>query len=307
MSAMTGVLCVGVAVHDFVFGLDEMPTRAEKYRARTVASVGGGCAANAAVAVARLGGEALIAGRLGADGIGDLIVAGLEAERVDCRLMRRFEGHRSSLSAIVVDAAGERMIVNYRDPDLPPSPDILPDPLPPAIRAVVADTRWAAGAAAAMRLARAAGVPGVLDAEPPIAEVMDALPLASHVVFSAQGLADLAGTRDLAAGLVAARRHVPGFLAVTDGAAGTLVLDGERPVRVPTLTVDVVDTLGAGDVWHGAFTLRLGEGADVWDAVRFANVAAALKCTRFGGRAGVPTRAEVDAVLATTPFEETAP
>lgn len=300
---MAEVLCVGVAAHDFVFGLDAMPSRPEKYRAKTFASIGGGNSATAAAAVARLGGVARMAGRLGADEIGDLIVAGLEACGVDCALMRRFEGRRSSVSAVLVDAAGERTIVNYRDPDLPPSPEgILPDPLPASIGAVLADTRWTGGAVAAMARARAAGIPGVLDGEAPFADLDDALGLASHVAFSSQGLADLAGTRDIRRGLAAARDRVPGWLAVTNGAEGCFILDRDRLIRVPSIRVEAVDTLGAGDVWHGAFALRLAEGADAIDAVRFANVAAALKCTRFGGRAGVPDRAAVEAALAAHPL-----
>jgi len=71
-----------------------------------------------------------------------------------------------------------------------------------------------------------------------------------------------------------------------------------RERRLRAHPVAVVDTLAAGDVWHGAFTLGLGEGKDVESAARFANVAAAIKCTRFGGRLGAPRRAEVDAALA---------
>ena len=66
---------------------------------------------------------------------------------------------------------------------------------------------------------------------------------------------------------------------------------------MPATAVEVVDTLGAGDVWHGAFTLALAEGRPEVDAVRFANVAAALKCTGFGGRAATPNRVDVEAML----------
>ena len=59
----------------------------------------------------------------------------------------------------------------------------------------------------------------------------------------------------------------------------------------------MVDTLGAGDVWHGAFALALGEGHDEHEAIRFASAVAAIKCTRFGGRAGVPDRTETEAFL----------
>jgi sulfofructose kinase len=67
--------------------------------------------------------------------------------------------------------------------------------------------------------------------------------------------------------------------------------------------VTVVDTLGAGDVFHGAFVLAVAEGRAVAEAARFANAAAALKCTRAGGRAGIPTRAEVEALLLARPME----
>jgi sulfofructose kinase len=65
--------------------------------------------------------------------------------------------------------------------------------------------------------------------------------------------------------------------------------------------VSAIDTLAAGDVFHGAFTLAIGEGRDVTGAARFANAAAALKCTRFGGRLGAPSRAEVEALLQRSP------
>jgi sugar/nucleoside kinase (ribokinase family) len=62
--------------------------------------------------------------------------------------------------------------------------------------------------------------------------------------------------------------------------------------------ITAVDTLGAGDTFHGAFSLALVEGSDTNQAMRFAAAAAALKCTRFGGISGTPTRSEVDAFLA---------
>ena len=63
------------------------------------------------------------------------------------------------------------------------------------------------------------------------------------------------------------------------------------------LPIEAVDTLGAGDVFHGAFALAIAEGRDIRSAGRFANAASALKCTRPGGRAGIPTRTEVDNLL----------
>jgi sulfofructose kinase len=84
---------------------------------------------------------------------------------------------------------------------------------------------------------------------------------------------------------------------VTDGEHGVFVAGGGH---VPALPVQAVDTLGAGDVWHGAFALRLAEGAEETEAIRFANAAAALKCARPWGREGCPTRAETEAFLKET-------
>jgi sulfofructose kinase len=87
---------------------------------------------------------------------------------------------------------------------------------------------------------------------------------------------------------------------VTDGARGVWHWNGREAVHTPAFAVTVVDTLAAGDVWHGAFALALAEGMPEQPAIRFANAAAALKCTRFGGRSGTPTRAELDLFLKET-------
>jgi len=291
------VLCLGVAVQDYVYSLPRMPSVAEKYRASDFAIVGGGCAATAAVAVARLGGKAWLATRLGADKCGDEIVAALEAEGVDCTCAARFEGCRSSISAVMVDAGGERMIVNYRDPKLPEGTEWLSHPAALGVSAVLADTRWPAGAAAVMRSAREHGIATVLDAEPPVAAAKDALHLSSHIAFSRDGLAEWTGTDDVEKGLANVASENGAFVCVTDGANGTHFRHGDRSGHAQAFAVDAVDTLGAGDVWHGAFALALGEGRPEQDAIRFAAAAAALKCTQFGGRAAIPTREQVERFL----------
>jgi sulfofructose kinase len=294
---MARIVAAGVAVIDFVMHLDEMPSRAEKYRARDAAIVGGGCAATAMVAAARLGGSAALAARLGDDQIGDMIVAGLEAEGVDCSLVRRFAGRRSSFSTVIVSGAGERQIVNFRDMGISFDAVWLEETALPPFEAALGDTRWPQGAAALLHVARERGVPGVLDAEAPVMEAADALSAASHVAFSAQGLRDFTGAFGIPDGLHAASRRIDAWVCVTDGASGVYWIDGGEILHEPAFAVDVVDTLGAGDVWHGAFALGLGEGMGERQAIRFASAAAAIKCTRFGGRDGAPTRAEVEDLL----------
>lgn len=294
---MTGVFCLGISTLDYVYSVETMPTRGEKYRSKGLAVVGGGCAGNASVAIARLGGRCWLATRLADDLTGDQIVADLADEGVETGFARRVPGLRSPVSAILVDAQGERMVISYSDPEMPEDTGWLPTALPEGARAVLADTRWGEGALAALRLARSAGVPGVLDGDrkPPHP---DLVATASHVAFSAQALAELSGEPDPSVGLARLAQGVPTWLAVTLGKEGVLFVENGEVVHVPAFVVETVDTLGAGDVWHGAFALALAEGQGERAAIRFASAAAAIKCTRFGGRAGAPRRDEVVDFLA---------
>lgn len=291
------VFCVGGAVQDFLFFVDDMPTRPEKYRAKDFLTIGGGVAATASVAVARLGGKAYLASRLGDDALASAIVHDLESYGVDTRYMRRFAGRNSPLSAIFIDAAGERLIVGYKDNQMPDGDEDLPDPLPDEVDAVLCDTRWTHGAEDMMRRAKSAGKPRILDGEPPFTGLETVLSLCTHIIFSAQGLKELTGVEGLEAGLLAARGWCDGWLAVTDGPNGVYFLEDGHVHHMDTPQVAVVDTLGAGDTWHGAFAVAIAEGKSERAAITFANAAAALKCTKKGGRAGVPDRAETDAFL----------
>ena len=289
---MVNILVVGLAVVDFLFELESMPRQAEKYIARNARPVGGGGAANAAVAITRLGGQARLAARVGDDVMGDMILAELRAASVDCTLMQRCEGAASSYSSVLVDDEGERQIVNFRGSNLSDDPSVINGI---SVDAVLADTRWQAGTVAAMQLARRLGVPGVLDGEAPIPP--ETMQHASHIAFSLQGLVDLTGETNVHQALRAVADQSPAWLCVTDGANGVTVLHRGKLQTVPAPQVQVVDTLGAGDVWHGAFALQLAQGSDEISAIRFANAAASLKCTRRGGGREGPTRQQVDAFI----------
>ncbi|MFN9731264.1 MAG: PfkB family carbohydrate kinase [Pseudomonadota bacterium] len=298
---MSRVLCVGHAVQDFVFRVPELPATARKHQASAFACVGGGPAATAAVAIARLGGEPLLAARLGDDAVAGLIEAELVGHGVDCAWLRRVPGCASSLSAVLLDAAGERMIVNYLDVRMQVAADWLPDPGALGCAAVLADSRWPEGALAALTAARAAGLPGVLDADRPVPAQRAVLAAASHLAFSHEALADFTGETDPVRALGLVSRGLDAWCCVTVGAEGVHVLSRGEYRHLPGHRVTAVDTLGAGDVWHGAFALALAEGAENLDPVRFASAAAALKVQRGGGRAGAPTRAEVDDFMASHP------
>ncbi len=290
---MARVLCLGLVAADFVLGLETLPRRAEKYRAQTARLDIGG-AARMASAVAALGGEAVLAGRIGDDDLGTLLRTRLVARGVDCRALHAVGGAGTPFTSILVDGAGERQIVNYRDAALHGDVAGLAPHLA-GVDAILSDTRWPAGAEAAMNRAQADDIPGVMDGEAPTGVARAALAAASHVAFSQQGLRDfLDGSDDIAA----ADSQLSGLVAVTEGEAGVRWHAGGETHRSPGFTVTAHDSLGAGDVWHAAFALALAEGQAVATAMRFANAAGALAVARTGGPDGLPERDAVSALLA---------
>ncbi|MDU8942093.1 PfkB family carbohydrate kinase [Ovoidimarina sediminis] len=290
---MTSVLCAGIAVLDFVFEVEEFPRTAEKYVAHDTSIVGGGCAANAAVAVARLGGKAILAADLGDDPVGRLVLEDLAAEGVDISGISPVPGARSSYSSVLVDHAGERQIVNYRGTPMAPQTDWF-DNLG-AVAAVLVDTRRSELARAGLAFARSRGVPGIIDGEAPIPDGL--LDNATHAAFSRRGLASLYPQSALEDALREVSIRYGIWACVTDGEKGVWYTTDDRTAHMPAFNVIVKDTLGAGDIWHGAFSLALGEGQTEAEAVRFASAAAALKCTVPGGRAGSPTRPALQGFL----------
>jgi len=302
------VVCAGIAVLDAVFRVPRFPVPEAKTQASAFLFVSGGCAANAAVAIARLGGRARFAGPLGgpagAEPIGDRIVAALAAEQVDSAWSPRVAGVASSMSAICIDPDGERAIVNYRDDRLAAARPADPTAIAATAAAVLADNRFPEFVLPICTAARARGIPVVLDADKPTRTTDALLGAASHVVFSAEGLRATAGTHDLGAGLERIAATNRAFLAVTDGQNGVFWrasgMSG-KSLWMSAFPIRPIDTLAAGDVFHGAFALALAEGREETFAMRFGAAAAAIKCTRFGGISGAPGRAEVEALVATGP------
>jgi sugar/nucleoside kinase (ribokinase family) len=265
-------------------------------------AVGGGCAANAAVAIARLGGAASFAGALGGpagqEPISDRILAWLAAEGVDCAGCVRLDGVTSALSAIFVNARGARTIATYRDHRLDAVTPRDAGALAAGADAVLADNRFPTFSLPICAAALRRGVPVVLDADKPAAPRDPLFAACSHIVFSSEALRATMGMQDLGAALRAFGAATNAFIAVTDGADPVLWRDYDDTIReLPVFSIATVDTLAAGDIFHGAFTLALIEGRETVDALRFAAAAAGVKCTRFGGSAAAPWRAEVDALL----------
>jgi len=299
---MIHILCAGIAVLDEVFRVQEFPEPDAKVEASEFITIGGGNAANAAVAITRLGGNvrfaAPLGGPAGVDTIGDRLVEGLQSEGVECVGCVRVPGARTSVSAIFIDARGDRTIATYRDRRLDAVVPDDPDRLVAGMDAVLADNRFAGFVAPICRAGLARRIPVVIDADRATDDRNPLFGAATHVIFSGECLRATARTDDLAAGLAHMGQFTDAFLAVTNGPNPVLWCDRGTIREAPVFAIETVDTLGAGDVFHGAFVLALVEGRAVESALRFASAVAALKCSRFGGSTGAPRRAEVDALLA---------
>ena len=300
MSRPPRILSVGALTQDTIYRLDELPRGPGKFIPVEAAQNAAGMASSAATAAKRQGAEVSLWASVGDDMLGQELIAELSAEGIDCSGVRRVAGARSAIATILVDASGERMIVPFYDPRATTAPDALPFDIE-GFDAVLADVRWPGAAAMALKAAKSAGIPAILDADVAARSVIEALlPFASHIVASEPAAAILCGDEISGPEAVHALHARTGvFVAVTAGSGGTFWLDTEsghvRHTGAPK--IKAIDTLAAGDVFHGSFAVGLAEDWDMETTIRFASAAAALKCLKFGGRLGAPYRAETLAML----------
>ena len=296
------ILCTGIIVLDEVFRVSEFPQPDGKVQADGFFVVNGGCAANAAVAIVRLGGRASLAGPMGGpageDDNGDRVLKALTRERVDCSACQRISGLATALSAIFMNARGDRTIVTYRDERIAATVPSDPQSIVASANAVLADNRYPEFVRPICKAARRRNLPVVLDGDRPTVEDDQLFSIATHVVFSWECLRETTGVADLGEGLQRIAEKTDAFLAVSNGPDDIVYLDRGKVRRLPVFKIAAVDTLGAGDAFHGGFVLALAEGRSEIEAMRFGAAVAGIKCTRIGGSAGAPTRPEVEAFLA---------
>jgi sulfofructose kinase len=222
----------------------------------------------------------------------------LAHEGIETKHIVRMPGLVTPISNIMIDPSGERTIVTFRDPELwkvhlPDSDELLED-----CSAILTENRCAEFCTELCAEARRRGIPVVVDVDRTMSMREGLLTASSHLVFSSEALQSTAGVADDGAALKKIAKLTSSFLAGTQGAQGTLWLDEDQNLQqTPAFPVHTVDTLGAGDVFHGAFALAITENQDIPSALRFASASAALKCTRFGGAFAAPQRAEVEELL----------
>lgn len=294
------ILCIGIPVRDLTFRVEAVPERGSKANASHLAEICGGNALNAAIAMARLGGRVAFAGPMGdaRETSSSFILERMATEGIDISHIVRMPDAATPVSAIIIDATGERTLTIYRDPALWTVKLSDADELLADCQAVLVESRCGAFCIDLCAEARRRGIPIIVGVDRAMALTDGLLTTASHLLFSSEQLQETAGVADDGAALKRLAELTSAFLAATRGPHGTIWLnDAGTLEETPAFPVEAVDTLGAGDVFHGALTLRLAEGGGVREALRFAAAAAALKCTRHGGGQAAAQRIEVEGFL----------
>ena len=303
---MPRVVVVGSANVDFTVALARLPQPGETVTEGTLLVARGGKGANQAVAARRLGAEVRLIGCVGDDASGRELRQALADEGIGVEALATTTQAATGTALIVVDAEGRNQIavapganraltaadVDRRDADMAWAEVVvvsLEVPLATARRALACARRHRALT--------------ILNPAPLPERGLDFLDLADYATPNEGEAARLTGLTlaglDQAASVAAAvRARGAGHAVLTLGAAGTFADGPGGSVHVPALAMTAIDTTGAGDAFNGALAVALAERRALADAVRFANAAAGLACTRRGAQPSMPSRAEVEQRLA---------
>lgn len=290
-TARFDVVGVGVNAVDHLCTVAEFPSFNSKSALADYDCQPGGQVATALVALQRWGCRTAYVGTFGGDQAGEFSRRSLADEGIDVTHAHIRQSVANQLAVILVDQdTGERTIMMRRASGLTLAPEELDRAVVTAGRVLHLDGYDVVAARQAATWARAAGIPVVLDVDMDVGAVDALLAVTDAVIVSLEFALSLSGAsapepalRRLAAGTGAA------LVAITRGAAGCMALmDGALHV-LPAYPVQCVDSTGAGDVFHAGFIYGLLQSWPLDRALRFANAAAALKCTERGGRPGIPT------------------
>ena len=304
MTPGTGTVFVAGSINvDLIVGVPRLPTAGETVLGSRFVQQNGGKGANQAVAASRVGADVVMLGAVGEDGLGRSALEGLAAEGVDVSSCRRLKGEYTGLALIVVDAAGENqiavasganarldavMIWDQTAPLRPPAGSVCLVGFEVLDDAVLAAARWAAEHQLRIILNPA-------PARPIADEVLAMRPILTPNETEAELLTGAADP-EAAARILSSRTGAP--VIVSLGADGALLWSDGRASRLVAAPVNPVDTTGAGDALNGILAAELARGAPLEEALRWAMVGAALKTTKAGAQAGLPTRAEIAARIA---------
>lgn len=292
------IIVVGHTALDRVYRIEAFPAKPTKIKATDHREEGGGSGANAAAAIAVLGGSVKLWSRVGDDDVGERACRALDRAGVDISGVLACDGAKTSTAAVIVDAKGERLVVSEDDHPFPMDAGWLPLSTIASSGAVLSDLTWVEGTRAAFAAARAVGVPTLVDVDLGGGILLErVVDLTDYAIFSAPAFERFVSGRTdderFASLIDQGLRHA----GVTRGGAGYLWKGPEGTGTQEGFKVPVVDTTGAGDAFHGIFSLALASGLSDATCARVAAAGAALKCRRLGARLGLPTAAELDGFL----------
>jgi len=304
MNARWDVLGFGAVTVDDLLYVEHYPAPDSKVPVVEERRQGGGLTGTALVAAARLGAKAAYCGILGDDELSRFTIQELEREGVDCSPALRRAGARPIHSRIIVDrSTGQRVILFSFAGFTARRPEEMSEELISNCRVLFVDHTVLAGGLQAIELAHAHGIPVVGDVERDVgAGFEELLQGIDHLIVGAQFAARATGESDPVAMVRALSGPGRACTVVTVGDLGCWYAEhGGTVQHYPAFKVQVVDTTGCGDVFHGAYAACLARGEGVHTAIRVATAAAGIKATQPGGRAGIPDRATVERFLAGKP------
>jgi len=300
------VLVVGSANVDVTVALPRLPQPGETVTDGTLLVAHGGKGANQAVAARRLGAEVRLIGCVGDDASGREVRQALDGEGIGVDALLTTAAAATGTALIVVDAEGRNQIAV--------APGANRALTPAHIDRRQADFAWAevvvaslevplASARHALACARRHGALTILNPAPLPEGRLDCLDLADYATPNEGEAArltglTLTGLEDAAEVAAAVRARGAVHAVLTLGAAGAFADGPGGRLHAPGFPVTAIDTTGAGDAFNGALAVALARGGRLAEAVRFANAAAALACTRRGAQPSMPSRADVEGLLA---------
>jgi sulfofructose kinase len=295
---MWDVLGIGcVAVDDLIY-VDHFPAPDSKLPVLEVRRQGGGNTATALVAAARQGARVAYCAGLGVDALSTFSLEELGREGVDCSPCRPTDGGKPFHSYVVAERTAHTRTILYEIGQIAPPPEIVAEAVSQC-RVLMVDHYAGEASRQAVSLALERGIPVVADVEDEFALGAAAmLDEADHLIVSQTLAARVARTMDFPEMLRALARPRRVCCAVTAGEAGCWFAErGGSAQYQAAFPVQVVDSTGCGDVFHGVYAAAVARGESLARAIKIASAAAALKATHRGGRAGIPSLAQVENFL----------
>ena len=293
------IVVVGSFNMDLTTYMERLPKPGETVHGRRFVTGPGGKGSNQAVAAARLGADVTFIGRVGTDSFGDTALRTWQDEGINTAYVVRDPENATGVAPIFVEDSGENAIVVALGANLALSPADVDAACEAIARADVLVAQLEIDlktVAYALKTAKSQDVRTILNPAPAAHLPAETLALADYLTPNETELETLYGSIP---GDLRQFVKVKGqTLVMTAGVRGALWADASGSGEVPTYNVNVVDTTGAGDAFNGGLAVALAEGKDLAEAIAFANATAAMCVTRPGTAPSMPTREEVEALLA---------